>query len=67
MYKTKYAPLHHSRTYTNVYIGIRSTSMSKVIFKNGTAFIKARGAQSVEHQDYKFQRLIPTMGKNLSF
>ena len=29
MYKTKYAPLHHSRTYTNVYIGIRSTSMSK--------------------------------------
>ena len=49
MYKTKYAILHHSRTYTNIYIGIGSTCMYKCHF-NRTPFIKAREAQSVEHQ-----------------
>ena len=49
MYKTKYVLLHHSRTYTNVYIGIGSTCMFKCNF-NRTAFIKVRLAQSVEQR-----------------
>ena len=45
MYKTKYALLHHSQTYTctNVYIGIQ------YMYVNRTTFIKAQETQSVEH------------------
>ena len=43
MYKTKYSLLHHSRSYSHVYIGIGSTSMYKGHL-NSTAFIKAPGS-----------------------
>ena len=70
MYKTKYALLHLSRTYTNVYIGMGSTCMYKAHF-NRTSFIKARVllAQSVEHQTTNLQvdGSKPTVGKNFSF
>ena len=49
IYKTKYAPLHHSRNYTNAYIGIKSTCIHKGRFKN-PAFVLARLAQLVKHQ-----------------
>ena len=68
MYKTKYAVLHHSGTYTNVYIGIGSTCMYKRHF-NRIAFVKARVAQSVEHQARHFKVVgsSPTVGSNISF
>ena len=49
MYKTKYALLHQSRTYTNVFICIRCVCMYKGHL-NRTASIKAVVPQSVELQ-----------------
>ena len=49
VYNTKYALLYHHRTYTKVYIGIRSTCMCKGNL-NSRAFIKVRIVQSVEHR-----------------
>ena len=67
-YKTKHAPLYHSRTYSNEYIGIGSTYMYKGHFFR-TAFIKALEAQSKEHQttNLKVVSSSPTVGKNFSF
>ena len=44
MYKTKYALLYHSWTYTNVYIGIVRSHFKR------NPFIKALVAQSAEHR-----------------
>ena len=68
MYKTKYAVLHRSRTYTKAYIDIERTCMYKGHFK-GTFFVKAWVAQSVQHQatNLKVVGLSSTMGKNISF
>ena len=68
MYKTKYALRHHSRTYTNIYIGIGSICMYKGHL-NDTGFIIARIAQSVEHQTANLScvGLSPTVGKNCFF
>ena len=68
MYKTKYAPLHHSRTYTNVHIGIGNTCMFKCN-SNKRAFIKARLAHSVEHRatNLKVVDSSPTVDKKFSF
>ena len=58
----------YSRTYTNVYIGIRSKCMYKDHL-NITAFNKVRVAQSEEHRtsDLRVMGSNPTVGKNVSF
>ena len=63
----KICSIRHSWTYTNVYIGIRSTCMYKCHL-NRTAFIKARVAHSVEHQvtNLKVVGSGPTVGSNFS-
>ena len=69
MYKTKYALIHHSRTYTNVYIGIWSTYIYVKSHFNRKAFIKARATQSVEYRatNLKVVGSSPTVSKNFSF
>ena len=49
IYKTKYVLIQQFWTYTNAYIDIGSRCMYKGHF-NRTVFIKAREAQSVQHQ-----------------
>ena len=61
MYKKIYALLHHSRTYTNVYIGIGSTCMY-IGNLNSTAFIKSRVAQQWT-KNLKVVGSSPTVGK----
>ena len=66
--KTKYALLHHSRTYTNALIGIRSTCLYEGDLKR-TAFIKSCVDQSVQHgtTNLKVVGSSPTVGKTFSF
>ena len=71
VYKTKYAPLHSSRTYTNVYIYTLVSEVRVCIraIENSTVFIKYRLSQLVEHQTSNL-RVVgsnPTVGKNFSF
>ena len=68
MYTTTHALPHHSRTYTNVCIGIGSTCVFKVNF-NKTVIIKSRLAQLVEHQALSPEvvGLTPKVSKTFSF
>ena len=64
----KINPLHYSRSYTNVYIGIESTYLYKDHLYS-IAFIKVRIAQLVEHQTSHL-RVVgsnPIVGKTFSF
>ena len=64
---TKYDLLHHSRTYTKVYIGIESTCIHKGHLNN-TAFNLTQLAQLVEHQTSVLRAVgsSPTVSKNFS-
>ena len=68
IYKTKYAKLHYSRMYANIYIGIGSTCMYKGHLNN-SAFNKVRVARSVEHRttDLRAVSSNRTVGKTFSF
>ena len=67
IYQTKYAALHHSRTYNNVYILSRVHACNKVISTDNIQ--QARLAQSVEHQTWNLRVVSSslTVGKNFSF
>ena len=69
MYKTKYALLHRSRTYTKAMYTLVSDVLILKGNLNRTAFIKSRAAQSKQHRttNLKIVSSSPTMEKNFSF
>ena len=68
LYETKYAQLHNSRIYVNVYIGIGRTCMYNGLLNN-SAYNKIRKAQSAEHRTTNLRAVGSniTVGKNFSF